>query len=319
MLANSRIGMISVVPGPAEGTGETRQVTENNAAEIASVKAVRKHVDRLLMEGKSERTAEVRGQTLARLRKTAGVPLLEVTAEQLYDWRAGLAHLSDTTVANYISNVACFYRWCVKEKLIGENPAEDIPVPKLPSRQPHPISEAELWHAISYAQYPVRLWLMLAAGCGLRQKEIRLLRVDAIRLRDANPHIEVRYDATKGKTERTVPVPPWLVSELEAADLPVTGLAFRKVDGKPLGREWVSKQCNQHLHGMGITNPFHSLRHRYLSQAYAVDHDIRVVQALAGHKHLQTTAGYAAIDSKSFARTVNAIPSPLGPAVREAS
>lgn len=267
------------------------------------------HLRHLRLKGRSDLTVYHRQRTLIRLSAVLPVPLLEATPGHLYEWRAALT-VSGPTIAGYVSNVREFYGWCADRGLIAGNPAADLPVPALPRRQPHPIPEADLTAALDTASRRIRIWLVLAAWCGLRAKEIALLRADCIRIRDAYPHIRVVHDATKGRTERSVPVPPFAVAELAAADLFTEGMAFRRVDGKPL-RPWlVSKLCNEHLHAMGIADTLHSLRHRYLTQAYAVGHDIRVVQELAGHAHIQTTAGYAAADSSAFARTVAAIPAP---------
>jgi integrase/recombinase XerC len=267
------------------------------------------HLRHLRLLGRSALTVYHRERALIRLSAALPVPLLEATPEYLYEWRAALA-VSGPTIAGYFSNIREFYGWCAGRGFIAANPAADLPVPALPRRQPHPIAEADLLAALDTASRRIRVWLVLAAWCGLRAKEIALLRADCIRIRDAAPHIRVVHDATKGRTERIIPVPPFAAAELAQAGLFTDGMAFRRADGKPL-RPWlVSKLCNEHLHAMGIPDTLHSLRHRFLTQAYAVDKDIRVVQELAGHAHIQTTAGYAAIDGAAFARTVNAIPAP---------
>lgn len=274
------------------------------------------HKQRIDMEGKSDRTRYDRELTLKRLARSIGKPLLEATPGDLYKWRTGLSRrLSDATIACYASNVISFYRWAVKERLIAENPAEDLPIPPMPKRQPHPISEQDLQRAIDAPakHRHTRIWLVLASYGGLRAKEIAFLRTDCIRLRETVPHLRITHSATKGHKERIVPLHPFAIAELGKAEVRPNGLAFRNQDGKAFIPWDVSKICNDHLHGLGIADTLHSLRHRFLTRAYEVNRDLKAAQALAGHAHIQTTAGYAAIDGAALVRTVNAIPSPLGP------
>ncbi len=273
-------------------------------------KALRFHLRHLRLEGKSERTVYHREQVLLRLAAFLPVPLLDATPEQLYDWRVSLK-LSDSTVCTYVSHVRMFYQSCVGRELIALNPVRDVPVPPLPHREPRPISEENLAHALEYANRPIRVWLVLAAWCGMRAKEIALIKADSIRMNETQPYIRIAFDATKGKRERGIPLSPFLVGELRMADLPSSGYVFRRPDGRHFTPWLVSKLANQHLHAMGIADTLHSLRHRFATQAYQVDFNLRGVQELLGHAVLQSTAGYAAIDGSALARTVNAIPSPL--------
>lgn len=275
----------------------------------ADDKVTKEHEKYLKNKNRSGVTIYHRHCTLARLAAALGVPLLEATPEQLYEWRDSL-HLAPGTVYAYVSHVRAFYDWAVKAKLIPSNPVADVPVPKLPRRHPRPITETELQHAIDHAPGRVRVWLMLASMCGLRAKEIALLQADCIRLYDDHPHLKISFDATKGSTERIVPLHPYAVAELQHADLPAAGYVFRKLDDTPITPNLVSKLSNQHLHALGITDTFHSLRHRFGTRAYGVEFNLRAVQELLGHSRIDTTAGYAAVDSTALSRTVNAIPAP---------
>jgi len=276
----------------------------------ASDRAVAAHLHRIRLEGKSPRTVYDRQLTLNRVAKALPVPLLDATPEHLYEWRAGLKVI-DATVTCYASHVISFYRWAVKQGLITVSPAQDLPVPPPPKRQPRPIADGDLAAALWSAPGLIRIWFLLACGCGLRAREIALLRADCLRLREDDPQLRIIHTATKGRKERVIPIPAFLLAELGEADLAPSGLVFRKVDGKPFSPGEVSKLCCAHLHLIGIADTFHSLRHWYLSKAYAVEYNLRAVQELAGHANIQTTAGYAAIDGSALARTVNAIPSPL--------
>jgi site-specific recombinase XerC len=289
-------------------------------------KTVRDHLRHLKLEGCSEHTIYHRERILIRLARALDVPLTEATADMLYDWRENLKtangrDLADSTVICYVSHVKEYYKFLAERGVIAVDPAARIPVPKMPRRQPHPIGEDDLLQALDAASGLVRIWLVLAAWCGLRQCEIARLRTDCVRLRGSQPHLLVLSDATKGRTERTLPLPPFAIAELEraAALFSPQGFAFRDVLGRPVRAWFVGRKCNDHLRELGIPARLHSLRHRYGTQVTHISRDLQVAQKLLGHQSITTTAGYAAVDMSVFAPTVNAIPSPLPPPEREAS
>jgi site-specific recombinase XerD len=135
------------------------------------------------LRGLSELTITRRRQILATVASSAGVPLLRVTESQLMTWREGLALGAGTTCTN-ISHVASFYAWAAERGLRRDNPAARLPRPKLGRRLPRPIGEDDLTAALDGARQPLRLWLVLMGWCGLRCKEVALLRRDCIREND---------------------------------------------------------------------------------------------------------------------------------------
>lgn len=278
-----------------------------------SAQAVRKHLKHLEDKGLSPYTVGRRAQALDRLAKMLPVPLLEATPDHLDEWRASLRGRKNSTIACYISHVRSFYDWCVKDvrpPLLAENPASGVATPKVPVKLPHPIPEADLMLALSYAGEQLRPWIVLAGWCGLRCQEIAWLRVENLRLRDTPPVVIVSAEAAKGITERTVDLAPWVVKELHAARLPASGYAFTKADGQPFSPHAVSLIANAHLKGCGIPSKFHNLRDRFLTQVYAAGQDILITQQLAGHSSPTMTARYAAYSRTGAAAAVAALPTP---------
>ena len=275
---------------------------------------VRAHLHHLSMRGLSPVTIGTRGHVLARLRASLTCELLDATAADLAAWRATLTGaVTSGTIAGYVSHVRESYAWWQASGYISENPAAQLPIPKTSRRLPRPISEAALMEALDCAPRRVRPWLVLAAWAGLRAKEIALLRGENIQLHAAEPFLLIASDATKGVTERVIPMAPFVISELAAADLPVRGLVFHRFDGKPMHPALISKLCNNHLHDYGVPDTLHSLRHRFGTMTYHVSHDLRAVQELMGHASPATTAGYAAYDRAEAAAAVNGLPVPRLP------
>ena len=245
------------------------------------------------------------------MEKALPVPLLDATPAMLEHWRAGLRTGDEATV-HYVSHARSFYAWALKRHLIETNPAAALPVPRLGRRVPRPIAEDALMTALAAAPRRVRCWLVLAAWCGLRAREIALLRLENILETAAPPVLIIAAGATKGHSERVIPLSAFVLAELAAARLPASGFVFRRADGRPGPNEaWrVSQLANRHLHECGVTDTLHSLRHRFGTMAYRASRDLRAVQELLGHQNPSTTAGYAAWDRAAAAAAVEAIPAP---------
>ncbi|MHB1433994.1 MAG: tyrosine-type recombinase/integrase [Streptosporangiaceae bacterium] len=269
------------------------------------------HLADLALAGHSPGSVEARRLAVRRLARALPVPILEATPADLAAWRAGLL-VSPNTIVHYISHATQFYAWCVRQDLIDENPAAGLARPRLIRGLPRPISEHVLMAAVDAADPPVRLWLLLAGWCGLRAKEIALLRRERVLDTAGRPVILIAHDATKGTRERAVAMPGWLVAELRPY-LPRAGWVFRRMDGQPGPNSpaRVSQLANRWLHEHGITESLHQLRHRYATELLiATGGNLRVVQEAMGHADPATTAGYAAIQPAALAAAAELLPAP---------
>jgi integrase/recombinase XerC len=270
------------------------------------------HLDSLRLRGLTEETTIYdRRRALYRMTRTLRCPLTAADEAALLAWRRGL-DVSPGSIAAYVAHARQFFSWAQAAGLREDNPAAALPVPRLGRRLPRPVSEDDLMTALDSAPRRIRLWLVLAAWCGLRAKEVALLKVGCIQLTTAPPVLVVAADATKGRNERTVPLCSFVVGEIAAACLPGSGYAFRRGDGQPGPNtpNLVSHLANRHLHRMGIAATLHQLRHRCITALYRQTHDLRLCQEIAGHARPDTTAGYAAWDQAGAAAAMEKLPAP---------
>jgi integrase len=270
-----------------------------------------RHLRALELRGFSPNTIYGRQRALARLGAVLPVPVLDATAADLAAWREAM-NLTPSSVRWYVSSVYQFYVWVVEQGIRDDNPAARLPVPKAPRRLPRPIGEEALMDALASAPPRIRLWLVLAGWCGLRACEIAGLRRESVMETLTPPVLIVAENATKGRGERVLPLPDFVVAELAAFGLPARSYVFPRADGgRGPNRPWtISHLASEHLHRCGYSDTLHSLRHRYISAAYKASHDLRLCQELAGHRSPETTAGYAAYDNGAAADAVNALPVP---------
>ena len=275
------------------------------------VRPVWQHLDWMRQRGLRPSTIYQRRRALTRLAAALPCGLLAAGEPELAAWRAALT-IGDAATVSYVSAVREFYRWAAGHGLIPADPAASLPTPKLARRLPRPISEASLIDALQYAPRRVRPWLVLAGWAGLRACEIALLRRECILDQAQVPALLIAADATKGRTERIVPMSGFVLAELHEAGIPARGWMFPRRDGADgPNRPWlVSHLANGWLHECGFAATLHQLRHRFGTQAYHATRDLRAVQELLGHAHPSTTAGYAAYDSAAAIEAVEHVPVP---------
>lgn len=277
---------------------------------VTGENAIARHCVWLALEGKSSTTITSRHGALSRCAAAiAPVQLADAATDDLLRWRMALAGKSETYILAQVSHLRCFHAWLIEQEYRPDNPARRLPVPRKPSAVPHPIGEAELRAAIDGAPDRIRLWLVLAAYDGLRACEIAALRRSCIRENGDRPHIRIAADATKGGYEGTVPLSPYVVAEIRAAGLPATGWAFRRLDGEPghPSPHRVSQLCNDYLHGLGLADTLHSLRHYFGTEILASTGNVRTAQRALRHRRLDTTAVYTLITDDAVAGAVEAI------------
>lgn len=279
---------------------------------------LQRHLEYLRSRELADTTIDKRRRCLIRLRGYMGHDLFQVTPAELAEWRLDLAErVTPETAAAEIWHIKDFYGWASGTRRMRTDPSKTLSYPRLGRRIPRPIGDDKLMLALAAADYPIRQMLVLAAWCGLRAKEIALLRRSNV-LENAHPPVLlISTIATKGRNERVVPLSDFVLAELVPV-LPHAGYVFRRADGLPgPNKPWrVSHMCCTFLHEVGITETFHQLRHRFGTATYGASHDIRVVQELMGHVSPTTTAGYAAYSNVDALAAVQALAVP--PRLRQA-
>ena len=272
--------------------------------------AIEEHLEQLRLLGHSAQTIYGRMTFLRMLARQLPVPLLMATAVHLAAWRAALS-VSDEVIVHYVCHAQAFFAFCMERGYRTDNPAGALPVPRVARRLPRPVSEPDLMCALALATPRVRPWLVLAGWCGLRAKEIAYLRRECVLETASPPVLLVALEATKGRSERVVPLSVFAAGELVPV-LPASGWVFTRRDGRPGPNSpgLISHLANTHLHECGVNASLHQLRHRFASQAYQASRDLRAVQSMMGHTRPETTAGYAAFDQRAAAAAVDAIPAP---------
>jgi integrase/recombinase XerD len=186
---------------------------------------------------------------------------------------------------------------------------EKIPYAKRPKKKPVILSLEEVCAFIKiFANLKHRVMVLLSYSAGLRVSEVVNLRVPDI----DSKRMMIRIEQGKGKKDRYVPLSPTLLQWLRLywkTARPASYLFPGRAPGRPVSRASMNKAITSALRASGISkkvNP-RMLRHSFATHLLESGTNIRIIQALLGHRSLNTTAIYTTVSST----TINATASPL--------
>lgn len=198
-----------------------------------------------------------------------------------------------------------------KQKLIGENPAEDIVLPQVTEGKRRPITDEE--RALILKQVPKHYagaMVLTMLCCGLRPAEIRRMEWDWIDFE--NSILTVGKSKTKAGTGRKIPMPPQLVKALQehkAKNLNEQYVFVRcKNPSLPMDENAFYHAWHNFKREMDIANgakiyrnqiiestlaedlePY-LLRHTFCTDCQAAGVPINVAKELMGHSDISVTA-----------------------------
>jgi integrase/recombinase XerD len=182
--------------------------------------------------------------------------------------------------------------------------------PRQYSPLPTVLSQDEVAAFLKALRHPVYLAIaMVLYGAGLRIDEALSLEVSDVD--GARGVLRVRHG--KGNRAREVGLSPalyqWLRSHWSKERPPLPYLLASRRTGRPPTQDTVRHAFAMAAEQAGITKPMkpHVLRHSYATHLLDAGTDVRVIQALLGHRSLQTTMRYTRVSTA----LVRSTPSPL--------
>lgn len=211
-----------------------------------------------------------------------------------YMQQRGEAGISRATVRRSIGGMSTFWKWLMDENIVPGNVTSGIVLPKRERKFARWLTEAELRRFVDTPDGNPRnalAWALLA-WLGLRRNELRRLTVGDVVLGERT--IVVRN--TKGKMDRTLPVPEVLLAPLhEACNLHAAACYVVSGDW---GGYWshtsfygaFRRHCEAASLPPGVTP--HTLRHTLATHMSQRGVPLRVIQAWLGHERIETTSHY---------------------------
>lgn len=268
------------------------------------------HLDDLRRRGLRPTTIYQRRRALVRLAQFLDpTPLTDAERAEIESWIFDARRLSPEAQAAEISHLHGFYLWALDVGLVEIDPMARTRRPRIPHRLPRPMADEDLELAIASAPVRIKPWLLLAAYAGLRCAEIAQVRAEDVLWRES----VLVITESKGGSNTSVPLSPWLVDQLRLCDLPTRGWLFRRADGRPgPNKPWIiSSLGNRYLRSVGVNATMHQARHWFGTHTLrASGGNVRTAQEALRHVSIASTQRYTYVAPAEVAAAVALLPHP---------
>jgi integrase/recombinase XerD len=234
------------------------------------------------------------------------IDLKDVTRTNVVEFLSELykSGLDSRSVARYQATLRNFYRFCVTEGVLTQDPVSTIESPKIRRGLPHFLSVKEVERLLAQPDASTAIGLRdkamieLLYSTGLRVSELCGLRVSDIEMKAGCLRC-----LGKGNKERLVPVGRKALEIIQrylAESRPVllrNGTApflFLHTRSGKMGRIQVWKLLRKYGDLAGLREPLspHMLRHSFATHLLDGGADLRSVQMMLGHSDITTTQIY---------------------------
>ena len=218
---------------------------------------------------------------------------------------------SKTSISRNISSLRSFYKFLLIEKIISNNPMENIDMPKLDKRLPNILDEEDVDKLLDIKlvddfSYRNKAMLELMYATGLRVSELVNLRVHDIDL-----DMALVRTFGKGSKERIIPIGDYALYYVKVYLENYRSLMLKKDyndylflnnHGKQMTRQGFFKILKTIARDNGIKKEFspHTLRHSFATHLLNHGADLRSIQELLGHSDISTTQIYTHVSNKQL-------------------
>ncbi len=259
-------------------------------------------------------------EKLTQYLETKGIAIApsSITLDDIQDFLKWVSKLGMTpsSQSRMVSGIRNFFRYCLSEQIINNDPTELIDTPRIKRSLPDVLSFPEIEAMISAIDHSKpegqrnRAIVEVMYSCGLRVSEVVNLRISFLYL-DAG---FVRVIG-KGDKERLVPIGSEAVKYIriylkerkaitsKSGDEEVLFLNRR---GGKLSRVMIFMIIKDLAIKAGIKKDIspHTLRHSFATHLVEGGADLRAVQEMLGHESITTTEIYTHLDREYLRETL---------------
>ena len=250
--------------------------------------------------------------------KGTGIAPSSITLDDIQDFLKWVSKLGMTpsSQSRMVSGIRNFFRYCLAEQIINNDPTELIDTPKIKRSLPDVLSFPEIEAMIAAIDHSKpegqrnRAIIEVMYSCGLRVSEVVNLKIGFLYL-DAG-FIRV---IGKGDKERLVPIGSEAVKYIRIylkerkAMTSKTGdeeVLFLNRRGGKLSRVMIFMIIKDLALKAGIKKDIspHTLRHSFATHLVEGGADLRAVQEMLGHESITTTEIYTHLDREYLRETL---------------
>jgi site-specific recombinase XerD len=226
--------------------------------------------------------------------------------EQIREYQLHLIKEKRVSLSSYIQAV-CSLRFLYTNTLHLQIGIERIPLPRYEKKLPVILSPEEVKRMLDAPKnLSCRAILTTMYASGPRVSEVADLKVADID--SGRGAIWIR--SGKGHKDRQTLLPPKLLELLRDYwrwKRPKDWLFPGDTPGQPISRESIWRACKNAARDAGIAKAVHphSLRHAFATHLLEAGVNLRTIQLLLGHAHLETTARYLHVANTAIRSTTS--------------
>lgn len=238
------------------------------------------------------------------------------TLRQFIQWIAAMG-LSASSQSRIISGLKSFFRYCVLEQIVSNDPTTLLEAPKQKRSLPDTLSFEEIESMIASIDLSKpegtrnKAILETLYSCGLRVSELIGLRISQL-------YLDLDYIRVTGKgdKERLVPIGKEAAryikiyrEQIRSQQIPAKGMEdilFLNKRGGALSRVMIFYIIKERAAAAGIKKSVspHTFRHSFATHLVEGGADLRAVQEMLGHASITTTEIYTHLERDFLRKTL---------------
>lgn len=256
----------------------------------------------MFLKNFSPNTIELYNSTIINVSKKLNKEPSQITEYDLREYLLSNKNYSSSTRMSVINAFKCYFR------LIFDKDFDNkvLPRPKIEQKQPDILSIEEMQLMIdSIYNLKHKAIVSLMYSCALRVGEVVNLKIKDIDTK--NDRIIIKNG--KGKVDRIVMLDKNLLGLLRNywSAYKTSEYLFEGSKGGKYSDKSIQTIVKNTANKIGLKKKIssHSLRHSCLTQLIKDGVDLRTIQKIAGHKNINTTAGYIKLVDSDITNTVS--------------
>lgn len=243
----------------------------------------------MFLKNFSEKTVKIYNATVLYTSNKIGKKPSDITEYDLRSYLLENKKYSSSTRMAIINSFKCYYRLVFDKDFDNKV----LPRPKVEQKQPDVLSTEEMQLMISsFSNLKHKAIVSLMYSCAMRVGEVTNLKIKDLDTK--NDKIIIKNG--KGKIDRIVMLDKSLLKLLREYwhQYKTNEYLFEGAKGLKYSEKSIQTLVKVSAAKAGIKKKIssHSLRHSCLTQLVKDGVDLRTVQKIAGHKNINTTAGY---------------------------
>lgn len=258
----------------------------------------------MFLKNFSEKTINSYVSNIKYVSENIGKKINEIDEHDLRKYLINKKHYSSSSRMMIINSWKCFFKLCCNKDFDNKI----LPRPKMEQKQPDILSIDEFQKMVnSVSNLKHKAIICLMYSCALRVGEVTNLKIKDID--SANNKIQIKKG--KGKIDRIVMLDKSILILLRNywQHYRTNEYVFEGAKGGKYSEKSIQTIIKRLANQIGLTKKIssHSLRHSSLTQMVKDGVDLRKVQKIAGHKNINTTAGYIKLIDTDIIDTISPI------------